>query len=139
MAPDLGPDGVGPWEGPTDKDRENDTLPREELKNGPINNRGCTDILCLLVFVAFLVGMVGVAGYGYLYGDYQLLLTTFDSDGYGCGWNKTTKDYPFLYFPVVDLAKIQQAEPTVTDMSQLLSYSTCVKECPSADPKTEVK
>ena len=77
--------------------KDKDTLPRDELKNGPIENRGCTDILCCLIFIAFLVGMVGVSGYGITYGNPKLLLTTWDADKNGCGFNKTTKDYPYLY------------------------------------------
>ena len=51
------------------KHDKNDTLPRDELKNGPVYNRGCTDILCCLIFLAFIVGMIGTSGYGFLYGD----------------------------------------------------------------------
>ena len=58
----VAPDGA-------DKPHKNDTLPRDELKNGPVYNRGCTDILCCLIFLAFIVGMVGTSGYGFLYGD----------------------------------------------------------------------
>ena len=43
-------------------------------------DRGCTDILCLLIFIAFVTGMCGVAGYGVLFGEPNLLLTTFDAD-----------------------------------------------------------
>jgi len=46
--------------------------------------------------------MVGIAGYGWTSGDPMLLITPFDPDGLGCGLNETTKDYPFLYFPMID-------------------------------------
>ena len=32
--------------------------------NGPIKKRGCTDILCLLLFILYWVGMVLVAIFG---------------------------------------------------------------------------
>jgi len=51
------------------KEEKKDTLPRKELENGPIYKRGCTDLICCLIFLAFLVGMVGTSGYGYLHGD----------------------------------------------------------------------
>jgi len=47
--------------------------------------------------------MAAVTGYGLLYGNPYLLLTTFDADGNGCGLNQTTKIYPYLYFPSINL------------------------------------
>ena len=85
-------------------ENDNDTLPRDELKNGPINDRGCTDVLCLLLLIFFTAGMVAIGGYGYLYGDYHNLLQTFDFDGNSCGLNGTeTSDYPYIYWPMIDL------------------------------------
>mgnify|MGYP007089933915 CR=1 FL=1 len=78
------------------------------MANGPVPDRSCTDILCCLIFIAFLVGMIGTSGYGYLYGDPELLLTSWDGNGRGCGYNTTTKDYPFLYFPTIDLEAAQE-------------------------------
>jgi hypothetical protein len=77
--PDTSPAEKKP-KGPSDKDKEKDTLPRDELANGPINDRGCTDILCCLLFTVFLVVMVGIAGYGVTTGDPLLLITPFDPD-----------------------------------------------------------
>ena len=80
-------------------------MPRDKLQNGPISDRSCTDILCCLVFVAFLTGMVFVGGYGFLNGNPRLLLTTWDYDGNPCGMpskDNNTLNYPYLYFPSVD-------------------------------------
>lgn len=52
-----------------DKHGDKDTLPTKELENGPVIDRSCTDVLCCLIFVGFLVGWIGCAGYGILYGD----------------------------------------------------------------------
>jgi len=95
------PDDGGEVKAKTSKDPEM-SVPTDEMANGPVQDRSCTDILCCLVFLAFLTGMVGCAGYGYLYGDPNLLLTTWDADGNGCGYNETTKDYPYLYYPMID-------------------------------------
>lgn len=80
------------------------------MANGPIMNRECTDIICCLVFLAFLVGMVAVSGYGMVYGDPRLFLTMWDADGRPCGMKNETADppydyseYPFLYFPIIDV------------------------------------
>jgi len=90
-------------------------LPKEQLKNGPVMNRSCTDIICCCLFLAFCVGMVGTACYGFIKGDPYLLLTTWDYDskiilnkfiqGNGCGYNKTTLDYPYLYWPYPSINK----------------------------------
>ena len=53
----------------------------DQMKNGPVMNRSCTDVICCLLFLAFLVGMGGVGAYGYINGDPMLLLTAWDSDG----------------------------------------------------------
>ena len=88
--------------------------------------------------------MVGASAYGFMNGDPILLLTTWDYDGNiliclpvispfsignGCGLNDTTKDFPLLYFPGVE----------ISDFYDALKYSTCVKSCPTADETTPVE
>ena len=111
---------------------DKNTLPTDKMGNGPVQDRSCTDILCCLVFVAFIVGMVGTSGYGFLYGKPELLLTAWDADGNGCGYNATTKDYPYLYFPSIDLESLKNAtnDPSMESVTEVLRYSMCVKECP---------
>lgn len=46
--------------------------------------RSCTDIICCCLFIAFLVGMAGVSGYGFINGDPYMLLTAWDYDGNYC-------------------------------------------------------
>lgn len=107
------------------------------MDNGPLSDdkRECTDIICCLVFLAFLVGMVGVSGYGLVYGDPKLFLTLWDADKRACGYN-TTADYPYLYYPIIDIESLKKMGK-VNDVSdvqkaarELLAYGTCVKECP---------
>lgn len=101
-------------------------------------DRSCTDIICCCLFLAFLLGLAGTSAYGFLNGDPILLLTTWDYDGKfipflfynlnsklgnGCGLNATTKDFPYLYFPGVE----------IEDTYEALKYSTCVKSCPTSD------
>jgi choline transporter-like protein 2/4/5 len=42
-------------------------------------DRSCTDILCCLVFLAFIVSMVGLSFIGFTQGDPMNMLTPFDS------------------------------------------------------------
>ena len=76
--------------------------------------------------------MVGTSGYGFMYGDPYLLLTTWDANGNGCGFSNKTEDYPFLYFPTIDFEAAKKADPNnVNSFTEVLKFSTCVKECPS--------
>ena len=85
--------------------------------------------------------MVGVSGYGYMNGDPIRLLTTWDYNGNGCGYDQLTKDYPYLYFPAIDAraassavrnAQSGNAAGASDGIMEALKYSVCVKECPSA-------
>jgi hypothetical protein len=77
------------------------------MKNGPLENRSCTDILCCLIFVAFMVGMVGCVGYGVTNGNPAKLGYAYDSEANGCGSESTSsstygtlsyKTYKYMYF-----------------------------------------
>jgi len=48
----------------------------------------------------------------------------------GCGYNTTTKDYPYLYWPAPDYSS--------SDVYQAFKYSMCVKECPTSNASTPV-
>lgn len=83
--------------------------------------------------------MVGVGSYGWTQGDPRLLMTLWNSDGLGCGLNTTVKDYPYLYYPTIDFAAAQKAEPKLTDIKELLKYGVCVKKCPGNDTTVAVE
>ena len=63
--------------------------PRHHEKDfkGPIHNRGCTDVLCLLLLLAFLVGWVVVGVFAFSNGDPLVLLYPSNSKGEICGKN----------------------------------------------------
>ena len=94
------------------------------VHRGPVKDRSCTDVLCLLVFIAFLVGW-GIVGYfgttlhlvlmmtsffffsyiflssfltGFVLGDPQRLVHPTDSQGRICGVDEKLKDKPYLHF-----------------------------------------
>ena len=58
---------------------------------GPMKNRSCTDIFCLLLWLAFVGGWIAVAIYGFQNGDPQTLVYPSDSDGNVCGNGKVRK------------------------------------------------
>ena len=75
---------------PDAKDQDKLKMDPKGYENGPTGKRSCTDCLCCLLFIAFCVGMVGAASYGYANGDPYKLLTVWDYDGNGCGHDDTT-------------------------------------------------
>lgn len=59
--------------------------------------RKCTDILCLIVFIAYLGAMGFMTVYGFIKGDVDKLLAPLDGAGNFCGVTKGYKNYPYLY------------------------------------------
>jgi len=96
-------------------------------------------MICCLVFLAFLVGWIGCAGYGILYGDAMLLVTPWDADGNGCGYSKATKEYPYMYFPTISMSSAQKlsTDPSIGAATAALKFGTCVKKCPLATGTVE--
>lgn len=105
-------------------------LPKDQLVNGPVFDRSCTDLLCCCLLFAFFLGMCGLSIYGYMNGDPMLLLTTWDYDKNGCGYNQSTIDYPYLFFVAPDVSNMTALS---TDPLKAFKYTTCVKTCPTGD------
>ncbi|XP_004621349.2 choline transporter-like protein 4 isoform X2 [Sorex araneus] len=67
---------------------------------GPIKNRSCTDVICCVLFLVFILGYIAVGLVAWLYGDPQQVLYPRNSTGYYCGIGEN-KDKPYLlYFNV---------------------------------------
>lgn len=58
-----------------------------------------TDVFFCLFFLVFFLGMFVTTGYGFIMGNPYNVMIGWDSDGNGCGFNQTSKNYPMLYFP----------------------------------------
>lgn len=94
----------------------------QELENGPIYNRHCTDILCCPIFTAFCVGMAWAFIYGLSNGAPYKLTTLFDYDGNGCGYHARVDDYPFILWPKISYT---------SSITEVLGQTVCVKYCPT--------
>ncbi|CAG7833342.1 unnamed protein product [Allacma fusca] len=94
--------------------------------HGPIDKRGCTDVLCLLLLVAFIIGWAVVAVVAFKQGDPSILVHPTDSWGQKCGMDEEVKNLPYLYF--FDITKC--AQPDVV-LSGCRTPQVCVKECPN--------
>lgn len=95
-----------------------------DLSNGPINERGCTDILFCLIFLGFIAGMVIVAIFGFTKGNPNLLIYPYDENGRACGLQ--LNGYPYIYFYNA-VSQIAWGGNT----SKILGQSFCVAECPT--------
>uniref|UniRef100_A0A1W7RAS8 Choline transporter-like protein n=1 Tax=Hadrurus spadix TaxID=141984 RepID=A0A1W7RAS8_9SCOR len=93
--------------------------------SGPIKNRSCTDVLCLLIFVIFLIGWAVLAGYGFKYGDPDTLIDPTDSHGDVCGRGKH-KDRKFLYF-----FNLLECIKFTSVLSGCPTPQVCVHHCPN--------
>jgi hypothetical protein len=63
----------------------NDGNKAKKLEHSELKNRQCTDIPCCIVFLAFLVTIVGLGYVGFMEGDTSKLATPFDFNGRECG------------------------------------------------------
>ncbi|GBF99304.1 choline transporter-like [Raphidocelis subcapitata] len=102
----------------------------EEDKEGLVEERRCRDVLFLLVFGAYLVGMFVVAGIAFKEGDPRRLVYALDSRGLLCGTNNTYRDgsvdltdRPNLYY----LNALDLLDPVTLPYAK----SVCVADCPS--------
>uniref|UniRef100_A0A671W400 Choline transporter-like protein n=1 Tax=Sparus aurata TaxID=8175 RepID=A0A671W400_SPAAU len=65
--------------------------------NGPIKKRGCTDIICCILFMAVIIGYAAVGILAWLYGDPRHVLYPRNSTGWFCGTGPN-KDRPNLFY-----------------------------------------
>ncbi|XP_049540595.1 choline transporter-like 2 isoform X3 [Anopheles darlingi] len=116
----------------TEKDVQ-DPVESEPLKydpdfKGPLSKRSCTDLPCLFLFVAFLVGWGFVAHYAAQHGDLNRLLVPTDSYGLKCGVDSEVRDEPYLmFFNISECAKID------VPIYGCKTPQVCVKQCPTED------
>jgi len=53
----------------------------KDMSDGPKGKRNCTDSICCLLFVLFIVGMGVVAAKGFATGSPEFLAAAYDYDG----------------------------------------------------------
>lgn len=92
---------------------------KTEFDGGIKMDRGCTDILCLLIFWAFIGAMVFLTGFGFKNGQINKLTAPIDASGNFCGFGDM-KDYP----------KMILANFHAYPLTKIPNTGLCVKECP---------
>jgi solute carrier family 44 (choline transporter-like protein), member 2/4/5 len=81
--------------------------------------RKCTDILCLLIFLASCGGIAYIGDYAMKNGDPSLILAPMDAEGNFCGRTAGYEAYPMVWYQNLNLIS-------------WLPYAVCVKSCPTA-------
>lgn len=105
-----------------DPDYKGEQIP-DEILNGPVENRKCTDVLCCLFFIAFIIAWLICGFYGFSNGDPMILTYPYDSDDNQCGRpGRDGEDYKYLYYPF--------------PLPGVLDRRFCVKDCPSSQSDT---
>ncbi|GAB0099962.1 Choline transporter-like 2 [Sergentomyia squamirostris] len=92
---------------------------------GPLKNRSCTDVICLLLFVFFLIGWGVIAFYAYHHGDLDRLLVPTDSRNNRCGVDSNVLNKPYLFF--FDLSRCVDI---TTPINGCPTPQVCVDKCP---------
>ena len=108
----------------TNKVDDEDKDDYDPANKGPNVKRSCTDVKCLVIFIIFCVGWVGVALYALVRGNPARLVHPTNSEGEICGHGKHVGKTNLLYFDLARCAGISAAGggcPTP---------QVCVEECP---------
>uniref|UniRef100_A0A673AC60 Choline transporter-like protein n=1 Tax=Sphaeramia orbicularis TaxID=375764 RepID=A0A673AC60_9TELE len=71
---------------------------------GPIKDRGCTDIICCILFMAVILGYIVVGILAWLYGDPRHVLYPRNSTGWFCGIGPNKGRSNLLYFDILQCA-----------------------------------
>lgn len=87
------------------------------MSEGIVRERSCTDVLCLVIFWAYIGGMIYMALYGYENGAYDKLMAPIDADNNFCGYG------PNSGFPHMMLTDF-------TNPLNILRSGVCVDKCP---------
>lgn len=106
-----------------------------DLSN-PVGERGCTDIVCLVIFIVFWIGMIFISAFSFTYGDGERLVYGYDSFGNTCGKrNDPIKN--------VSNSGMDMTEKTHVFFMNIenpaKSMAICVKECPDKKMSTQAE
>ncbi|RVE75590.1 hypothetical protein OJAV_G00000400 [Oryzias javanicus] len=94
---------------------------------GPIQNRGCTDVLCCILFIIALLGYFAVGIVAWSHGDPRKVIYPTDSRGQFCGQAGTPLEKkPLLFYFNI----LKCASPLVLLEFQCPTTQLCVEKCP---------
>lgn len=100
------------------------------LVAGPrVNKKRCTDFFCCAAFVVALLGLGGMAVFGFTQGNTEVLerfVFGQDFDGQTCGQDEAVKDFPLAYFTVpVGTPSIDPSDFLTSLQIQIVCTNSC--------------
>ncbi|XP_077404705.1 choline transporter-like protein 4 [Vanacampus margaritifer] len=98
--------------------------------NGPIRKRGCTDIICCVLFITVILGYIAVGILAWLYGDPRQVLYPRNSTGSFCGTGPNINRPALLYFDIVKCATGFNVMAAALNGLQCPTTQVCVEKCP---------
>jgi len=85
-----------------------------------------------MIFVGYLLALLGIAGYSVYTGDPKKLVAHQDGDRRFCGIDEDVKDYPKVYWT------FNFETSHSNQMGEYFKTAVCVKECPKETTKTKI-
>ncbi|KAM7135388.1 choline transporter-like protein 4 isoform 2-T2 [Molossus nigricans] len=99
---------------------------------GPIKNRSCTDVICCVLFLVFILGYIVLGIVAWMYGDPRQVLYPRNSTGAYCGLG-ANKDKPYLlYFNIFSCILTANIITVAEHGLQCPTPQVCVSSCPKA-------
>nr|XP_057947616.1 choline transporter-like protein 1 [Doryrhamphus excisus] len=105
----------------------------------PLEERSCTDIPWLIIFILFCIGMACICGFTIVTGATTRLIYGYDSYGNICGRNNTKiQGVDLSGRNMVDNKYVFFLDPCSIDIinRKMKSISLCVSKCPATELKT---
>ena len=102
------------------KDRKykgEDYVVDKSVGKGLNEQRRCTDCLFLLVWIAFLVGMMAMTIDGYVNGNGAEMMAPISGFSQICGYSPGTEDYPVLY--------VNNLPTAIESLTDFFSFGYC--------------
>ncbi|KAG7225856.1 hypothetical protein INR49_014379 [Caranx melampygus] len=115
-------------------------MPWQSKSNwSPLEDRSCTDIPWLLLFILFCIGMACICGYPIATGAASRLVSGYDSYGNTCGReNAKIEGVPLSGRDMTENKYVFFLDPCNLDLvnRRINSIALCVSKCPSAELQT---
>ncbi|OCT66191.1 hypothetical protein XELAEV_18042448mg [Xenopus laevis] len=98
---------------------------------GPIKKRSCTDIICCVLFMVFLLGYMVVGILAWLYGDPRQVIYPRNSTGMYCGIGENQGKPNVLYYDLLKCVTGTNILAAAMNGLQCPTTQVCVEKCPT--------
>ncbi|XP_005385286.1 PREDICTED: choline transporter-like protein 5 isoform X2 [Chinchilla lanigera] len=94
---------------------------------GPVVNRSCTDVVCCMIFLVFIMGYILIGLVAWAHGDARRVTYPTDSQGHFCGQKGTPNENKTILFY---FNLLRCTSPSVMINLQCPTTQICVSKCP---------